>query len=69
MSADDVNKRATIQLLTTKEAATILRISRNKVADFLPRVRLSAHGIRYDMRDVISLIERSKERHPKRELP
>jgi hypothetical protein len=55
----------TPQLVTTKEAAALLRISRNKVANFLPRVRLSAHGTRYDMADIARLIESKKENTPK----
>jgi hypothetical protein len=49
------------QLITEKEAAGLLRISRNRVKNLLPRVRLSAHGTRYDMSDVVALIERTKE--------
>ncbi len=52
----------TPQLVTTKEAATLLRISRNKVAKLLPRVRLSAHGTRYDVADIARLIESKKEK-------
>jgi hypothetical protein len=49
------------QLITEKEAAGLLRISRNRVKNLLPRVRLSAHGTRYDITDVLRLIESKKE--------
>jgi hypothetical protein len=49
------------QLITEKEAAGLLRISRNRVKNLLPRVRLSAHGTRYDITDVMRLIESKKE--------
>jgi hypothetical protein len=49
------------QLITEKEAAGLLRISRNRVKNLLPRVRLSAHGTRYDISDVMRLIESKKE--------
>jgi len=49
------------QLITEKEAAGLLRISRRKVQTLLPRVRLSARGTRYDMSDVARLIEIKKE--------
>jgi hypothetical protein len=49
------------QLVTAKEAASMLRISRNKVANLLPRVRLSAHGTRYDVDDIVRFIESKKE--------
>jgi len=49
------------QLITEKEAAGLLRISRNRVKNLLPRVRLSAHGTRYDLADVRALIEGKKE--------
>jgi hypothetical protein len=62
MSADKSATQTGVQLLTEKEVAGILRISRNRVGKLLPRVRLSAHGSRYDMRDVLALIEQSKER-------
>ena len=39
----------------------MLRISRNRVKNLLPRVRLSTRRTRYDLRDVVALIERSKE--------
>lgn len=48
-------------LITEKEAAALLRISRNKVKHHLPRIRLSAHGVRYDMADVRALIDSKKE--------
>ena len=51
----------TPQLITEKEAAGLLRVSRNRVKQLLPRVRLSAHGTRYDISDVVALIERSKQ--------
>lgn len=50
-------------LITEKEAAALLRISRNKVKHHLPRIRLSAHGVRYDLADVRALIESKKETH------
>jgi len=50
------------QLITEKEAATLLRISRNKVKNHLPRIRLSAHGTRYDMADIVRLINERKEK-------
>ena len=49
------------QLITEKESAGLLRISRNRVKNLLPRVRLSAHGTRYDISDVMRLIESKKE--------
>jgi hypothetical protein len=49
------------QLITEKEAAGLLRISRNRVKNLLPRVRLSAHGTRYDIADVQRLIESKKQ--------
>lgn len=52
------------QLITEKEAAGLLRISRNRVKNLLPRVRLSAHGTRYDISDVMRLIESKKENTP-----
>lgn len=48
-------------LITEKEAAALLRISRNKVKHHLPRIRLSAHGVRYDVADVRALIDSKKE--------
>ena len=48
----------TTQLLTEREAAAALRISRNRVKRLLPRIRLSAHAHRYDSADVAALIER-----------
>lgn len=51
-------------LITEKEAAALLRISRNKVKHHLPRIRLSAHGVRYDVADVRALIENKKENTP-----
>jgi predicted ArsR family transcriptional regulator len=51
-------------LVTEKEAAAMLRISRNKVKRHLPRVKLSAHGVRYDVADIARLIETKKEQHP-----
>ena len=48
------------QLLTEREAATALRVSRSRVREMLPIVRLSAHGIRYDAADVAELIARLK---------
>lgn len=48
-------------LLTEKEVAAMLRVGRSKVKNFLPRVRLSAQGVRYDIRDVEALIESKKE--------
>ncbi len=49
------------QLVTTKEAAEMLRISRNKVKLHLTAVKLSAHGTRYDVADIRALIENKKE--------
>jgi hypothetical protein len=49
------------QLVTTKEAAEMLRISRNKVKLHLPAVKLSAHGTRYDIEDIKRLITERKE--------
>lgn len=51
----------TAMLLTEKEAATLLRVSRAKVKTLLPRVRLSAHGTRYDVEDIKRLIQSKKE--------
>ena len=51
----------TPMLVTTKEAAELLRISRNKVKNFLPAVKLSAHGTRYDIEDIKRLIADRKE--------
>ena len=48
-------------LLTEKEVAAMLRVGRSKVKNFLPRVRLSTQGVRYDIRDVEALIESKKE--------
>ena len=48
------------QLLTEREAAAALRISRNRVKELLPRVRLSAQATRYDAADVTALIDRLK---------
>lgn len=48
-------------LLTEKEVAALLRVGRSKVKNFLPRVRLSSQGVRYDIRDVEALIESKKE--------
>lgn len=48
-------------LITEKEAAALLRISRSKVKHHLPRVRLSAHGVRYDVADVRAFIDSKKE--------
>jgi hypothetical protein len=50
-----------LQLITEAEAAGMLRISRNRVKTLLPRIRLSTRRTRYDLRDVVALIERSKE--------
>ena len=49
------------QLLTEREAAAALRISRNAVRRILPKVRLSARGTRYDARDIEKLINAKKE--------
>lgn len=49
------------QLITEEEAAGLLRVSRNRVKQLLPRVRLSARRTRYDITDVVALIERSKK--------
>ena len=49
------------QLVTTKQAAEMLRISRNKVKLHLPAVKLSAHGTRYDVADICALIVSKKE--------
>lgn len=49
------------QLITEKEAAGLLRVSRRKVQTLLPRVRLSARGTRYDAADLLRLIESKKE--------
>jgi hypothetical protein len=51
-------------LITEKEAAALLRISRNKVKHHLPRIRLSAHGVRYDVADIRALIDSKKEQNP-----
>lgn len=51
----------TPMLVTTKEAAELLRISRNKVKNFLPAVKLSAHGTRYDIEDIKRLISDRKQ--------
>jgi hypothetical protein len=50
------------RLLTTKEAAEILRISRNKVQHFLPKIRISPHCTRYDPADVRKFIAAMKEK-------
>jgi hypothetical protein len=52
---------STPQLVTEKEAAGLLRVSRNRVKQLLPCVRLSARGTRYDITDVVALIERAKQ--------
>lgn len=49
------------QLITEKEAAGLLRVSRRKVQTLLPRVRLSARGTRYDMADIQKLVASKKE--------
>ena len=49
------------QLITEEEAAGLLRVSRNRVKQLLPRVRLSTRRTRYDVQDVVALIERSKQ--------
>jgi hypothetical protein len=49
------------QLITEKEAAGMLRVSRNRVKQLLPCVRLSARGTRYDISDVVQLINQRKE--------
>jgi len=51
------------QLITEKEAAGMLRVSRNRVKQLLPCVRLSARGTRYDISDVVALIEKTKQTH------
>lgn len=51
------------QLITEKEAAGMLRVSRNRVKQLLPCVRLSSRGTRYDISDVVALIERTKQTH------
>ncbi len=51
----------TPMLVTTKQAAELLRISRNKVKNFLPAVKLSAHGTRYDIEDIKRLISDRKQ--------
>jgi hypothetical protein len=48
------------QLLTEREAAVALRVSRNRVRLLLPRVRLSARAHRYDAADVADLVNRLK---------
>jgi hypothetical protein len=49
------------QLITEEEAAGLLRVSRNRVKQLLPRVRLSTRRTRYDISDVRRLIEGKKE--------
>ena len=49
------------QLITEEEAAGLLRVSRNRVKQLLPRVRLSTRRTRYDITDVQRLIEGKKE--------
>jgi hypothetical protein len=49
------------QLITEEEAAGLLRVSRNRVKQLLPRVRLSTRRTRYDIIDVQRLIEGKKE--------
>jgi hypothetical protein len=49
------------QLITEEEAAGLLRVSRNRVKQLLPRVRLSTRRTRYDISDVQRLIEGKKE--------
>lgn len=51
----------TPQLLTEREAAAALRISRNRVRRLLPRVKLSPRAHRYDSRDIEKLINSKKE--------
>jgi len=48
------------QLLTEREAAAALRVSRNRVKKLLPRIRLSAHAHRYDAADIAALVGRLK---------
>ena len=45
-----------LQLRTETEAAKLLRVSRNTVKELLPRVILSAQGIRYRDSDIAKLI-------------
>ncbi len=49
-------------LLTEKEVAGILRVSRNAVARMIPKIRISAHGTRYDPEDVRRFIAAMKEK-------
>lgn len=49
------------QLITEEEAAGLLRVSRNRVKQLLPRVRLSTRRTRYDISDVMQLINQRKE--------
>jgi hypothetical protein len=49
------------QLITEEEAAGVLRVSRNRVKQLLPRVRLSTRRTRYDIADVMRLIESKKQ--------
>jgi hypothetical protein len=49
------------KLITEEEAAGVLRVSRNRVKQLLPRVRLSTRRTRYDISDVMRLIESKKE--------
>jgi hypothetical protein len=52
------------QLLTEREAATALRVSRNRVKGLLPRIKLGPQSYRYDAADVAALIERLKTPPP-----
>ena len=49
------------QLVTEKEAAGLLRVSRNRVKQLLPCVRLSSRGTRYDIADIQKLVASKKE--------
>jgi len=49
------------QLLTTREAATALRVSRGRVRELLPVVALPGRRPRYDAADLARLISQSKQ--------
>jgi hypothetical protein len=53
-----------VTLLTEREAAAALRVSRSRVKQLLPRIRLSERATRYDSRDIESLVQRMKSKQP-----
>lgn len=50
-----------LQLLTEKEAAKLLRVSRNFIREHFTAIRLSKNGTRYLAADISAFIESKKE--------